>query len=103
MIKGANAEESLPVSATVENILLVHFFDFTFISFRTPLLHTRRVADTFLSDIEIHSCHLDRRLSLLTFAGGNISLRNTIIHETTIHDCSLISAHLADINICDFV
>jgi hypothetical protein len=98
MINRTNAEEFFPACVTVENILSVRFFNF-----RTPLLHTRRVAATFLSDIEIHSCHLDRRLSLLTFAGGNISLRSTVIHETTIHDCSLLSAHLADIDIRGFV
>jgi hypothetical protein len=82
-IKGANGEESFPVSATVENILSVHFFSFTFVSFRTPLLHKQRVADTFLSDVEMHLCHFNRLLLLLAFAGGNISLRTKVIHETT--------------------
>jgi hypothetical protein len=32
-------------------------------------------------------------------SGSNISLRSTVIQKTTIHDCSLISAYLVDINI----
>jgi hypothetical protein len=71
-IKDANAEELFPASATVENILSVYFFNFTFVSFRTPLLHTRRVANTLLSDVEIHLCHLNRLLLWLTFAGSDI-------------------------------
>jgi hypothetical protein len=38
----------------------------------------------------------------MKFVGGDISLRSIVIHETTIQDCSLISVHLADINIRDF-
>jgi hypothetical protein len=83
IIKWENAEEPLAASSTVENILSVHFFNFTLVSFRTPLLHTRRVADTFLSDIEIHSCHLNRLLLPLTFASGNILFRSRVIHQTT--------------------
>jgi hypothetical protein len=82
-IKGANAEEFFPATATVENILWVRFFNFMFVSFLTPLLHTRGVADRFPSDVEIYSCHLNRLLLQLTFNGGNISLRSGVVHETT--------------------
>jgi hypothetical protein len=89
-INETNAEESFPAYVTVENTLSVRFFNCIFVSFQKPLLHTRR--DTFLSEIEIHSCHLDRPLSLLTFAGGAIPHRSTVIHEPTIHDCADLGA-----------
>jgi hypothetical protein len=57
---GTNAAEFFPAFVTAKNILSVRFSNFTLVSFRTPLRHTRCVADTLLSDIEIHSCHLDR-------------------------------------------
>jgi hypothetical protein len=62
-VNETNREEFFPGHVIFKSILSVRFFNFRFASFRTPLLHTRRVVDAFLSDIEIHWCHFDRGLS----------------------------------------